>query len=70
MRSDLDRIFDEFVQVQAGRTRSHEGTGLGLALSRRLMEQMGGKLVARSKLGEGSEFTLTLPSQPTAHHTG
>ena len=61
---DLARIFDEFVQVDAGLTRSHEGTGLGLALSRRLMEEMGGDLTVASEPGVGSQFTLTLPPPP------
>ncbi|MGH7776690.1 MAG: GAF domain-containing protein, partial [Candidatus Dormibacterales bacterium] len=62
--SDLSRIFDEFVQVDAGLTRRHEGTGLGLALSRRLMEEMSGRLTAASEPGVGSQFTLTVPSPP------
>jgi PAS domain S-box-containing protein len=56
---DLQRLFQAFVQVGDGERRS-EGTGLGLHLSRKLAELMGGKLTAHSELGHGSRFTLTL----------
>jgi PAS domain S-box-containing protein len=58
----LDSIFEPFVQVHADLTRTAQGTGLGLAISRDLARAMGGDLTARSRLGEGSEFTLTLPN--------
>ena len=63
---DLDRIFDEFSQVESaqlsggGRTR-HKGTGLGLPLSRRLAELLGGRITVESRLGQGSVFRLHLP---------
>ena len=57
----LELIFEPFVQVSQGLTRSAEGTGLGLAISRDLARAMGGDLVARSELGKGSVFTLVLP---------
>ena len=57
----LDRIFDAFVQVDQRLTRQHGGVGLGLAISRELARAMGGELVARSEVGRGSTFTLTLP---------
>ncbi|MGH7717666.1 MAG: hybrid sensor histidine kinase/response regulator [Gemmatimonadaceae bacterium] len=56
----LKAIFDPFVQVEQ-RTRSRDGVGLGLAISRDLAQAMGGSLAATSTLGEGSTFTLVLP---------
>jgi signal transduction histidine kinase len=57
----LDTIFDPFVQVDPSHTRTAEGSGLGLSISRDLARGMGGDLIARSVVGEGSTFTLTLP---------
>ncbi len=56
---DQARIFEEFVQV--GRVGAQEGTGLGLALTRRLVELHGGRLSVVSVPGEGSTFTVSLP---------
>jgi signal transduction histidine kinase len=58
----LDSIFDPFVQVDRRLNRPVEGTGLGLAISRELAQGMGGTLTATSVVGEGSTFTLRLPS--------
>jgi signal transduction histidine kinase len=57
----LAHVFEPFVQVDAQLTRTQEGVGLGLAISRDLARGMGGDLTARSTPGVGSEFTLTLP---------
>lgn len=57
----LDRIFEPFVQVDARLTRTQEGVGLGLAISRDLARGMGGDLLVESAVGEGSTFTLTMP---------
>jgi PAS domain S-box-containing protein len=57
----LEHVFEPFVQVDASRTRTQEGIGLGLAISRDLARGMGGDLTADSRAGEGSVFTLTLP---------
>jgi PAS domain S-box-containing protein len=57
----FERIFDPFVQVRSGPTRTSEGVGLGLAISRDMARQMGGDVSVTSELGKGSTFTLTLP---------
>jgi signal transduction histidine kinase len=57
---DLVTIFEEFRQVDSSLTRKHEGTGLGLALTRRLVELHGGEITVESELGKGSTFTVTL----------
>ena len=58
---DLDRIFEEFMQVRNPLQSQVKGTGLGLPLSRRLAGLLGGTLRVESALGSGSTFTLTLP---------
>jgi signal transduction histidine kinase len=57
----LPSIFEPFVQVDQRHTRSHEGVGLGLAISRDLARGMGGDLMASSAPNQGSVFTLTVP---------
>lgn len=59
-------IFDPFVQAESGPTRSMEGSGLGLTISRRLARLMGGDLTVRSTLGSGATFTLCLPARTQA----
>jgi signal transduction histidine kinase len=60
---DLARIFDPFTQVDSSPRRRYEGSGLGLSLSRRLAQNMGGALSVRSQPGRGSAFTLRLPAE-------
>jgi len=60
-QSALERIFKEFEQADSGSTRRHGGAGLGLAITRRLVEAMKGRIVAESAPGEGATFTVTLP---------
>ena len=63
--SDLECVFQPFVQVDGKRTRAQEGAGLGLAISRQMAQRMGGDLTVVSKVGTGSRFTLTLASGRT-----
>jgi PAS domain S-box-containing protein len=64
--ADHQRIFHDFTQVDGTLTRQQSGTGLGLPLSRRLVELMGGSLRVQSKLGVGSTFTVELPLVPVS----
>ncbi len=57
----LKELFQEFHQLEAGDGRRYDGTGVGLALSRRLSRALGGEIEVRSVEGEGSTFTLVLP---------
>jgi signal transduction histidine kinase/CheY-like chemotaxis protein/CHASE3 domain sensor protein len=72
--ADQDRIFEEFEQVDSAAARGQEGTGLGLALTRRLIALHGGTLQVQSAPGEGSTFTVSLPraeiSVPTHGQNG
>ena len=69
-RDRLHLIFDPFVQIDRALNRPGEGVGLGLAISRDLATGMGGELSVSSVIGEGSVFTITLPSAVvTSSHT-
>lgn len=63
-REQLARLFSPFDQTADGVSARHGGTGLGLAISRQLAELMGGRLTARSSVGEGASFTLSLRLEP------
>lgn len=64
---ELERIFAKFYQVEDHNTRSAAGSGLGLHISRQLVERHGGKLWAESRLNEGSVFFVQLPVEPSDH---
>jgi signal transduction histidine kinase len=61
---DRERIFGEFEQAEVSLTKKHEGTGLGLALVKRFVEQHGGKVWLESEVGQGSRFFFELPIEP------
>lgn len=58
---DVSKVMATFGQVENQLSRKYEGTGLGLPLSKKLVELMGGALELKSKLGEGTIVTITLP---------
>ncbi|MCL5992031.1 MAG: PAS domain S-box protein [Bacteroidetes bacterium] len=59
--SQYNTIFDEFRQASEGLNRSFEGTGLGLTICKKYVELLGGSITLRSRLNEGSTFTVKLP---------
>jgi PAS domain S-box-containing protein len=63
--ADLPRLFIEFNQLEAGAAKKHQGTGLGLALTRRLVEAQGGRVAVTSTPGAGSTFSAILPRRAT-----
>ena len=58
---DFSKLFVEFRQLDSGATRRYEGTGLGLALTKKIVEFQGGTITVRSEVGRGSLFTIVLP---------
>jgi signal transduction histidine kinase len=63
---DLNRLFVEFQQLDAGTAKQHKGTGLGLALTKRIVEAQGGSVGVHTKYGVGSTFYAKLPRHVTA----
>jgi len=63
---DMEKIFQDFRQIDSGMTRKYDGTGLGLSISKRLVELMGGRIRVTSVWGAGSTFSFTLPGERKA----
>ncbi|QDZ02186.1 response regulator [Nitratireductor mangrovi] len=75
--AEISRIFREFEQADGTPTRKHGGAGLGLAISKRIVDAMGGRIVVESEVGKGSSFSFEMPlpaetvfspDRPTALH--
>ncbi|MFZ4444809.1 MAG: sensor histidine kinase, partial [Planktothrix agardhii] len=58
---DLPHVFERFWRADRSRSRHSGGTGIGLAITRRLVELQGGKITVSSNLGQGSIFRFSLP---------
>lgn len=65
----IDKLFKDFSQVDASTTRKFGGTGLGLVITKRIIEMMGGSVSVKSYLNQGSCFAATLPYHPTQPET-
>jgi signal transduction histidine kinase len=61
--ADIERVFEPFVQLDSSLARKYEGTGLGLALSRRWVHLHGGSLVLKSELGRGTTAEMRFPKE-------
>jgi signal transduction histidine kinase len=68
-QEDMGRLFREFEQLEGGASRRFEGTGLGLALTKKLVEYQGGSIGVESEYGKGSTFTVTMPVICTGGNT-
>jgi protein-histidine pros-kinase len=66
---EFPRLFMEFEQLESGAARRYEGTGLGLALTRKIVEMQGGKIAVESEVGKGSIFTVILPIEAAELHS-
>jgi signal transduction histidine kinase/CheY-like chemotaxis protein/uncharacterized protein YaaR (DUF327 family)/HAMP domain-containing protein len=58
---NLDRVFEEFQQIDSSNARKYKGTGLGLAIAKNYARLLGGNLTVHSEVGKGSTFTLVIP---------
>ena len=67
-REALPELFEEFQQASTGYGRTHEGNGLGLAITQRLVHMLGGEIVVESRVGGGTTFRITLPRYDRREH--
>jgi signal transduction histidine kinase len=58
---DMGKLFQPFKQIDSSYTRKYDGTGLGLALVKKLVEMQGGTISVESETGKGSKFFFTIP---------
>jgi PAS domain S-box-containing protein len=65
-KEDADRLFEKFYQISRKSGSGYKGTGIGLALCKRLVEAMGGEITVESRPGEGTVFRFVLPTKPAA----
>ena len=68
-KEDLEKLFDEYVQVDVDKNIGLEGIGLGLTISQNIINTMGGSISVESEYGEGSVFTVTLPQGIRSNET-
>ncbi|MCR5403944.1 MAG: response regulator [Butyrivibrio sp.] len=67
-KEDMDKLFTSFQRLDVKKNRSIEGTGLGLYITHRLLELMGGRIEVDTKYGQGSTFTLIIPQKVVDEH--
>ncbi|MFQ5887703.1 MAG: ATP-binding protein [Candidatus Hydrothermarchaeales archaeon] len=65
---DKKKVFDKFFQADGSITRRYPGVGIGLAIVKSYVEVHGGKIWIKSKKGEGTKFTFTLPIRRQKNH--
>jgi signal transduction histidine kinase len=60
---DVDRLFEAFTQFEDSKSKRHEGTGLGLTITRELLHLLGGAISVESRFGAGTIFTVRIPDR-------